>query len=74
MEMHLQAWNGLLMLSYHFSAVPNVQIKHGLVSSQGRHFNFFLGGGAKFFFIFQCHRTIEKLENSTLYVVIWRYS
>ena len=36
---------------------------------QGRHFNFFLGG--KFFFIFQCHRTIEKLEkNSTLYVVI----
>ena len=41
--------------------------------SQGRHFNFFLGG--QFFFsIFQCHRTIEKLEkNSTLYVVMWRY-
>ena len=31
---------------------------------------FFLGG-AKDFFIFQCHRTIEKLEkNSALYVVI----
>ena len=26
--------------------------------------------GANFFYIFQCHRTIEKLENSTLYVVI----
>ena len=30
----------------------------------------FSWGGAKFLFIFQCHRTIEKLENnSTLYVV-----
>ena len=35
----------------------------------GASFQFFLG--AKFFFIFQCHWTIEKLEkNSTLYVVI----
>ena len=37
----------------------------------GASFQLFLGvGGPKFFFIFQCHRTIEKLENnSTLYVV-----
>ena len=28
-------------------------------SYQGRQFNFFLEGGAKFFQIFQCHRTIE---------------
>ena len=35
----------------------------------------FSWGGPNFFYIFQCHRTIEKLEkNSTLYVVIWRYS
>ena len=34
---------------------------------QGRHFNFFLGG-AKIFFIFSCHRTIEKLEKTTLYM------
>ena len=41
---------------------------------QGRHFNFFLGG--QIFFIFQCHRTIEKLEkqhficsNLTLFIV-----
>ena len=25
-------------------------------------FQLFLGGGGKFFLIFQCHRTIEKLE------------
>ena len=36
----------------------------------GASFQLFLGG-PNFFFIFQCHRTIEKLEkNSTLYVVI----
>ena len=42
---------------------------------QGRHFNFFLGGPI-FLFIFQCHRTIEKLEkqhficsNLTLFIV-----
>ena len=30
----------------------------------------FSWGGPKIFFIFQCHRTIEKLENnSTLYIV-----
>ena len=34
-------------------------------SSQGRHFNFFLG--ANIFFIFQCHRIIEKLEKTALY-------
>ena len=42
---------------------------------QGRHFNFYLGG--KNFFIFECHRTIEKLEkkqhficsNLTLFIV-----
>ena len=41
---------------------------------QGRHFNFFLWG--QFFYIFQCHRTIEKLEkkhsicsNLTLFIV-----
>ena len=40
----------------------------------GASFQLFLGG-PKIFLIFQCHRTIEKLEkNSTLYVVIWRYS
>ena len=33
---------------------------------QRRHFNF--SGGGKFFFIFQCHRTIEKLEKNTLYM------
>ena len=29
---------------------------------QGRHFNFFLRG--QIFLIFQCHRTIEKLEKN----------
>ena len=36
----------------------------------GASFQLFLAG-ANFLFIFQCHRTIEKLEeNITLYVVI----
>ena len=34
--------------------------------TQGRHFNFFLG--PKFFFIFQCHRTIEKIGKIALYM------
>ena len=44
---------------------------------QGRHFNFLLEGEPIFFYIFQCHRTIEKLEkkqhficsNLTLFIV-----
>ena len=33
----------------------------------GASFQLFLGG-PKFFFIFQCHRTIEKLEKTALYM------
>ena len=50
--------------------------KFAIASCQGRHFNFFLGG-AKLFFIFQCHRSIEKIgkkqyficSNLTLFIV-----
>ena len=38
-----------------------------VIRFQGRHFNFFLGG-PNFIFIFQCHRTIEKLEKTALYM------
>ena len=42
-------------------AVTGMQVDWWLQPcTRGRHFNFFLG--AKIFFIFQCHRTIEKLE------------
>ena len=42
---------------------------------QGRHFNFFLGGGgAIFIFYFSMPPDHGKIgKNSTLYVVIWRY-
>ena len=57
---------GLMILRY-FGFVW--QLIHLLTRAS---FQLFLGDGQK---IFQCHRTIEKLEkNSTLYVVIWRYS
>ena len=36
---------------------------------QERHFKFFLG--TKFFFIFQCHRTIEKLEKTALHMCLF---
>ena len=37
--------------------------------TQERHFNFWCSWGPNFFFlIFQCHRTIEKLEKAALYM------
>ena len=40
---------------------------------QGRHFNFFLGG-ANFVLFFKATGLLKNLKNSTLYVVISRYS
>ena len=41
-------------------------------SDQGRHFNFFLGG--QNFLFFNATGLLKNWKNSTLYVVIWRYS
>ena len=63
----------LEMASYRIPIVSLLMHTTDLTSA-GASFQLFLGG-QNFFYIFQCHRTIEKLEkNSTLYVVIWRYS
>ena len=43
------------------------KIKGSLTDNSGASFQLFLGG-PKFFFIFQCHRTIEKLEKTALYM------
>ena len=45
--------------------VSNVKCTHTTRTTQGRHFNFFLGGGTGL---------LKNWKNSTLYVVIWRYS
>ena len=62
-----------LTLKLWFRLVPKLRLRKD--ACQGGHFNFFLGG-RQFFFIFQCHRTIEKLEkqhficsNLTLFIV-----
>ena len=60
------------MLYYVTSHAPiSIQTyKQTIYTTTGASFQLFLGGQI-FFFIFQCHRTIEKLEkNSTFYVVI----
>ena len=41
----------------------------GSIDAAEASFQHFLGGQL-FFFIYQCHQTLEKLEKSTLYVVI----
>ena len=49
-------------------------IQEKMCVKQGRHFNFFLGG-AKIFLNFSMPPDYWKIgKNSTLYVVIWRYS
>ena len=50
----------------------NMIIWHGFVwvcyKHAGASFQLFLGRGLNLFFIFQCHRTIEKLEKTALYM------
>ena len=61
---------------YHWNLIIVLLIRqYKAAAAQGHHFNIFLGGPT-FFYIFQCHRTIEKLEkqhficsNLTLFIV-----
>ena len=51
----------------HISRRNPTFLRKDIVLFAGASFQLFLGG-AKFFFIFQCHRTIEKLEKTALYM------
>ena len=65
-------WNCILVFCRLSTGECIICWRVGIYSSiqiieSGASFKLFLGG-AKFFFYFQCHRTIEKLEKTTLYM------